>query len=225
MAKNLSDDITIQVPTADHRDGILLLIKDVMLPHEPIEKVMEFTWDEVHKGWEDMVEDCIENGHCHVATNKNNEVVGARLGRILETKNLDPNFGLYDWMDGPEEKSHRFATAFNELTSNWRHVLVKNGKTCEKVLQFMTLCVRPDCGKKGIGVAITQENLSAAKAKGIDYCSVVATNWMSQRVFEKCHFREAGVRVYLEYCDESGKPIFDVRDPENPCMKWMVKEL
>jgi len=73
---------------------------------------------------------------------------------------------------------------------------------------------------------MTKENIDGAKLeKACDYCTCVATNWMSQRVFEKLQFRTVGVVTYDEYCNENGKPIFDVNEPKNPCMKWMVKEL
>jgi len=148
MASNLSG-LSIVIPTLAHQEGILLLIKNVMLKDEPIEKSMKLNWEDVREGWEETVKDCITNGHSHVTLNQNNEVIGARLGRILDTKIIPHNFGLYDWMDGPTENSRLFASAFNELTSDWYNILIKtNGNRSEKILQFMTLCVRPDYGQE-----------------------------------------------------------------------------
>jgi len=225
MAKTL-EDITIEIPSSVHRDGILHLVKNVMLEHEPVMKAKRLTWEVAHEGWGQNVDVCLaENGHSNIAIYKNNEIVGLRLGHILETSTLDPNFGFYDSIAGASEGSRLFASFVNGLTSDWRNVLVQNGQTCEKILHLMTLCVRPDFGQRGLALAMTQENLSTAKAKGCGYATVVATNWMSQRVFEKLNFRVAGVRLYSEFCDKSGEPMLDIKDPKNPCMKWMVKEL
>lgn len=161
-----------------------------------------------------------------MAVNGNNEVVGARLSRVYDVERMDSRVGLFDFISGPSEKSQSNAIAFNRVSENWKNDLIKsNGCPSKKLLLFAALCVRPDFGKRGIGEAMSKENLIKAKSDGCDYCAVVATNWMSQRVFEKCGFRTACKIAFDEYCNKEGEPVFDMKGSKNTCMKWMIKEL
>lgn len=54
--------ISIEILTSTHREGTILLIKDVMIQRSPMQKALRISWEEVSQIWIDHIDQCIEEG-------------------------------------------------------------------------------------------------------------------------------------------------------------------
>lgn len=215
MSNKMQDEIRYVVADQSHRDGILALVKNVFVQREPITSSFGHTWEESKDEWEGAVNLALAHPQTHVALNGSNEIVGFRLSRVMDMSKLKPGDSIYEWLTGETR------TMADHLTRNWPTYL-KNSK---KIMQFMMLCVHPKYGGKGIGIRMCEENLALAKKLGCDSCSVVASNWMSQKIFEKMGFTIVEDMSYDDFRDANGELIVKMKDPSQKRVKFYVMKL
>jgi len=70
-----------------------------------------------------------------------------------------------------------------------------------------------------------EENLAVGKQLGCVLAAVIASNWKSQRVFEKLGFETVETFYFANFRDENGKLIMNLEDPAQKCTKFYVKNL
>jgi ribosomal protein S18 acetylase RimI-like enzyme len=215
------DTVRIIIALPEHRDQILHLAEHFYIKSEPVRVAMNVQWADVREGWEKLVDGCLKNPHSHVAINNKNEVVGFRLSRILNLDTMSHNESINDFLP-----LGHIRTIEDLLTVDWADVLVdEQGKTCKKLLQFLSLSVRPDYGGRGLAAAMCKENMALGKQVGCEWCSVVGSNWMSQRVFEKLEFYTKARIKFEDMKDERGDIMFEVKDPKQIGSRWQIKKL
>jgi ribosomal protein S18 acetylase RimI-like enzyme len=215
------DDLRVVIASSIHRDGILQIAERVFNKDEPVRVALNVQWDTVKDDWEKLVDACLEKGHSHVAVNKENEVVGIRLSRIIELTQLSPNESFNNFL-----APGGACQMEDQLTKDWATVLVdENGQTCKKLLQFLALSVHPDYGGRGLAVKMCEENMKLAKRLACEYCSEVASNWISQRVFEKLGFKTVNSIVFDDFYNSNGERQIEMQDKRNVAAKWFVKKL
>jgi len=183
---------------------------------EPVSAALKVTWDSTRPTWEIFVDDALTVPYSHLATNASNEVIGFRLSRILDMDNYTPGDSIFECVEPGVVR-----TILDHVSKDWDKFLVNDqGEKCKKVLQFTALAVRPDYGGKGLAEKMCRENLALAEELGCEYCIVIGSNWMSQRVFEKLGFDVIGSAEYAEF-----KHLVEVTDPRQKFSKAYVKKL
>jgi ribosomal protein S18 acetylase RimI-like enzyme len=211
-----TDEVRIVIAQPQHRNGILKLAETALIPYEPVEAALEVTWEEARDSWEKLADACVQHPHSHVAVNVKGEVVGFRLSRILEMEKVSPKDSMYEWLMAGHMK-----TIADQVTRNWPSVVPRKGK----VLQFLALCVDPAYGGRGIAMELVKENLALGKKLGCHTAVVVASNWKSQRVFEKAGFTTIEKLLFTDFKDERGEQIIEMKDPKTTSVPFYIMSL
>jgi len=216
-----NDNIQIKIATLDHRDGILYLIENVFCKNSPVLSSLKKPWNSVKKAWEKTVDECLVYPHSHVAVDIQNKVIGFRLSRILNLENYHPKDSIYENLFAGPVRDY-----IDDLSKDWSKLLIdKNNRLCKIVLQFVALAVDPEFGGKGVAVQMCEANLEMAQKLGCEYCLVVGSNWMAQRVFEKLGFETVNSVKYADILDDNGRQRFEIDDPKQVGAKFQIKEL
>jgi len=216
MTSNDKNDIRIEIARPVHRDGILRLAEKDFIRREPVSVAQKVTWDSSRAMWEKFVDDALMEPYSHLATSHSNEVIGFRLSRILDMDKYAPGDSIFDYVEPGVLR-----TILDHVSKDWAKFLVNDkGEKCKKVLHFLCLGVHADYGGKGLAEKMCRENLALAEELGCEYCVVIGSNWMSQRVFEKLGFDVIGSAEYTEF-----KHLVDVTDPKQKFSKAYVKKL
>lgn len=218
MASN--EEIRIVTAGPEHTPQVLQLLKDEFLPREPLASSIGYTWDELGPHFATKMGAVIEEGYTFVALNSAGRVVGCRISskkEIEKDKVPEPD---YIELSGDTEKVNLLRSIFNALMKGWTKELPDS----HVVLEFMLMCVAKDYGQRGIAERLVQKSLALAEELQVDYVYTIATNWRSQRVFDKLSFTTLRVKNYDEFVDENGKPKLTMTDGST-CMKWMVKKI
>jgi len=215
--KNMADkdEIRIIIAQPEHRQAIVKLIETSFVPFEPIEVALGYKWEDARNAWEEMTDASLKSPCSHVAINSKNEVIGYRLSRIVDMEKMQPITPLFESLSG------HIRTIADAVTSKWLSQMPRPGR----MLQFMAMCVRPDYGGRGIAQKMCGENLALGKQLGCVIATVIASNWKSQRVFEKSGFEAVETFSYENFRDENGKLILNLEDPAQKCAKFYVKKL
>jgi len=213
MADN--DEIRIIVARPEHRFAIVNLAETSFVPFEPVEVALGSKWEHERNEWEKFAESGLENPCCHVAINSKNELIGFRMSQIVDMEKMQPTTPFF------ESSSGHLRTIADAVTAKWLSQMPRPGR----MLQFLAMCVRPDYGGRGIALKMCEENLALGKQLGCVLGAVIASNWKSQRVFEKLGFETVETFYFANFRDENGKLIMNLEDPAQKCTKFYVKNL
>jgi len=209
--------ITIVKATPEHSDQVLRLLEESFSPREPLTSSIGIKWS---SGFGSKIKDCVAEGYSFVALDPSGRVVGCRISTIRKIeRNLDPEPDFIA-MREDNEKSKLLKSIFQSLMAGWTKELLD----CQVVLDFVLMCVEEKYGGKGIAAKLVNRSLELAKELGVDYVYAIATNWKSQRVFDKLNFTTMRTKNYDEFVDENGQPRLEMNDGST-CVKWMVKKI
>jgi len=217
MANN--EEISVVKATPEHSDQVLRLLEESFVPREPLCMAVDSVWEDFLPGFLHMKE-VVNEGHSFVALNPASRVVGCRISTLLKIpRNVEPEPNLID-IAGDSEKLTILMSVFRSFLAGW----TKELPDCHVALEFILMCVEEQYGGKGIAGELVKKSLALAEELKVDYVYTVATNWKSQKVFEKLKFTTIRMKNYDEFVDEDGKPLLKMKDGST-CVKWMVKKI
>jgi len=218
MANN--EEINVVKAGVEHSTELLRLLRESFCTREPLCVALEMKWGEDFCGLASNIDKLINEGYSFVAINPVGRVVGCRLSTILEIDRDKVPEPEYMQLQSDTPRKLILVSIFNTLMKGWTKELLD----CHVVFEFMMMCVEEKYGGKGIAQKLVNRSLKLAEELQVDYVYTIATNWLSQKVFDKLNFTVIRTKNYDEFKDDAGNPLLQMKEGST-CLKWMVKKI